>query len=353
MSFWSKRIKNNKGVADALNVDESKIKALKDNRLTIGGATMDRTLKAIEDEKINKAIKDNEMWKWILETDFKAKRLEFGYKTQMDVAKKIGCNSSVISRLETDKSRFKRLSPMLIKVYDFYTNDFNKKIKPYKSDRTRESINKDNRHIWKWYKSTDIRALRISMGLTGYDIAHKIGVAQSCISDLELKRCKTINKTMINAYNFYNNNQKTTKDSELNDTIYDWYTSIEDIPAYRRAFGYSLNRFMATLSLSYDQARTFERHEYKSATPVVIRAYNFYHDESKRLDAIEWEPSTNNTFVANKANELPAKPSVDANDNSKNDDFIKELIKLQYKIDYLEKLNQKYETLIDKLTARL
>lgn len=74
MSFWSKRIKNNKEIAKALNVSEDKIKALKNNELTIGGNTMDKTLKAIEEERINKAIRENDIWKYIQETDFRKKK---------------------------------------------------------------------------------------------------------------------------------------------------------------------------------------------------------------------------------------------------------------------------------------
>lgn len=345
MNFWGKRIKNNRNIADALEVSEDKIKALKDDTLEIKGATLDRTLQAVQDEKINKAIRENEIWRWVQETDFKAKREEFGYNTQKEVARKVKCDSSIICNLENHKERFKRVSPKLIDVYNFYTNDFNKKIKKtYKSDKTREPINKDNRYIWKWYKNTDIRALRLSLGLTGYDIANKIGVAQSCVSDLELKRCKTINKTMINAYNFYNNNQTAVE--EAKDDIYEWYKSIEDLREYRRNFGYSLNKFMSALSLSYDQARTFERHEYKSATPVVMRIYNFYHNEKNRLPKIDWEPSENNAFVVKQDYEASMKSMPNANDSD-------EIAELKAKILYLEKINEKYEALIDKLIARI
>lgn len=345
MNFWSKRIKNNKSIADALEVDEDKIEALKDDRLEIKGETLNKTLKVIEALKINNAIKENEIWKWVQETDFKKKREEFGYKTQKEVARKIKCDSSIICNLEKHKEQFKRVSPKLIDIYNFYTNDFNKKYKKiYKSDRTREQITKDNRYIWNWYKKTDIRALRLSMNLTGYDVAKKIGVAQSCVSDLELKRCKTINKTMINAYNFYNNNETAVE--EAKDDIYEWYKSIEDLKEYRRNFGYSLNKFMSVLSLSYDQARTFERHEYKSATPVVIRIYNFYHNEKNRLPKIDWEPSENNAFVVKQDYEASMKSMLDANDSD-------EIAELKAKIQYLEKINEKYEALIDKLIARI
>ena len=361
MNFWSKRIKNNKSIADALEVNEKKIKALKEDKLEIKGGTLDKTLKAIEDEKINKAIRDNEIWRWVQDTDFKAKRKEFGYKSQVEVARLIGCDVSIICRLETQKERFKKVSPKLIDIYNFYTNDFNKKVKEekvvksakiYTTNMTRENANKDNKSIWKWYKNTDIRALRKSKNLTCNDLAKKINISASCISDLELKKCKRLNKTMIKVYNYLNNNVEEVKDETLEDKIYTWYKSIEDLREYRRNFGYSLNKFMSALNLSYDQARTFERHEYKKATPIVIKIYEFYQDENNRLPKIEWEPNENNTFVEKRDEQLSTNEVADAFEVTKNDEILllENRIKHQeLKIQELELQLRRYEKLIDRL----
>jgi len=354
MSFWSKRIKNKKDLADALNVDESKIDALVNNELEIGGETMNKTLKAIEEERINKAIRESDIWRWIQETDFRQKRLEFGYKTIKEVASIIGISDSTISRLETNKSVYPKLTPSLKKVYEFYQNDFNKNTTNITAkqniDRSNK-INRENKDVWKWYKNTDIKELRKQSGFkTAFDFAGKIDVCPSCISDLEKKKMKRVNKTMMKAYNYFNNNElPIEKDT---DAIYEWYKSIEDLRDYRRKFGYSLNKFMSELNLSYDQARTFERHEYKSATPVVEKIYNFYHDESKRLDAIEWEPTENNVFIAHQDKQLPVEPVVDAPEDTKNDEIaiLEARIKqLELKNEQLEKQLARYEKLIDRL----
>lgn len=195
MSFWSKRIKNKKELADALNVDESKIDALVNNELEIGGDTMNKVLKTIEEEKINKAIRKSDIWRWIQETDFRQKRLEFGYKTIKEVANIIGVSDSTISRLEVNKSVYPKLTPTLKKVYEFYTNDFNK-----------NTTNKENKDIWKWYKSTNIKELRLQKGIkTAFDFANIIKVCPSCVSDLERKNMKRVNDTMIKAYNYFAN----------------------------------------------------------------------------------------------------------------------------------------------------
>ena len=75
--------------------------------------------------------------------------------------------------------------------------------------------------------------------------------------------------------------------------VYDWYLGIEDLKEYRRKFGYSLNRMMAALNISYDQIRDFESHKYQKATPVVCRFYEFYHNEDNRLPEIQLDKLNN------------------------------------------------------------
>ena len=352
MNFWSKRIKNNKDIADALNVDEEKIVALKEGKLEIGGETMNKTLLALEEERMHSAIRDFEIWKWIQETDFRQKRLEFGYKTITEVAKEIGVSTSTLSRLENNKSVYPKLTPILKKVYDFYTNDFNKKVKNTTAkqniDRSKK-VNKENKDVWNWYKETNVKALRLQYNIkTALEFATLLNVCPSCISDLERKSMKRVNQTMIKAYNFFNNIEMPIEEDK--DEVYEWYMSVDDFKQYRRDFGYSLNKFMSELNLSYDQARMFEKKEYKSATPVVVRAYNFYHDESKRLPKIEWEPTENNVFISNRDVQSPSKTEVDARYS---DDKVEDYATLKAKIMYLEKVNEKYETLIDRLINKI
>ena len=356
MAFWNKRIKSVGKTALDLGEEKEKVKALKEGDLEIGGKTMDRVLKTLEEDKIQGLIKKNEIWKWIQETDFRKLRESFGYSSQREVAKLIPCDTSIICNLENHKEKFKMVSPKLMAIYDFYNNDFNKKIKRgsikvYSKDlsnksgfltkedkeavldtlmeyektgditllqgnrdynvkdvskKTKKEIEKEKKAIFKWYKKTNIRELRKSKGYDNlYDLVKPIGVSQSCLSDLELKHFKRVNKTMTNAYYFFNGKQEEleeVKNVDL-DAIYEWYKGIKDLHQFRRDFGYSLNTFMSTLNLSYDQARTFERHDYKSATPIVKKIYDFYHDESNRKKPIVWEPNDNNTYVANKKEE--------------------------------------------------
>ena len=156
---------------------------------------------------------------------------------------------------------------------------------------------------------------------------------------------------MLKAYNYLVNNEVAKKDT-TSDAIYDWYKSIDDFKKYRRDFGYSLNKFMSELNLSYDQARVFENHGYKSATPIVVKIYNFYHNEKNRLPKIDWAPNENNGFIAKQDDELVNKSFADANVITQND----EILLLNNKIKHLELLNEelnkqitRYEKLIDRL----
>lgn len=373
MAFWNKRIKDVGKTALELGEDKTKVKALKDGDLEIEGNTMDRVLKNLEEDKIKRLIKESDIWKWVQETDFRKLREKFGYETQREVAKLIPCDTSIICNLENHKEKFKKVSPKLIEIYNFYSNDFNKNIKVIpggkdydikvlnkgdntghvellpKKDKVKELKGKEKEEntIWKWYKKTDIRALRLSLGYNLYDLVKKIGVSQSCISDLELKHFKRVNKTIKNAYYFYNNiENKIEEPSISDDEIFEWYKSIEDFPTYRREFGYALNKFMGVLNLSYDQARTFERHNYKSVTPIVQKIYDFYHNEDNRLEPIEWTPNKNNTYVENKKEE-PV-------------EYIKEEIKSRFEKNILEGRYEDKPTedvdkdaIIDKLTQEV
>lgn len=367
MSFWSKKIKSTKDAARVLGEDVEKVKALKDGDLEIGGETMDRVVKTLRESEIQDLIKKNDIWKWILDTDFKEKRKEFGYSSQREVAHLIKCDQSIICNLENHKDTFKRLSPKLIDVYNFYTNDFNKKINKKQevpivdavtTKKNKKSDKISKKKILKWYKDTDIRALR---GETSQrDMAIKIGCAQSSLSDIENKRLTgTKLKALKKVYIYFNSGNSLAQQDNL-DKIYNWYTSIEDLREYRRQFGYSSNKMMAMLNASYDQVRDFEKHKYKSATPVVCKFYNFYHDENNRLEPIIWNPSANNVFAGNKQveekEETVEKPAVDIKDIQEEQeaptvmsDKDLRIIELEEKCKSLERQIYMYEKLISKL----
>lgn len=126
MNFWKKRINNKYQVAKDLGISEEKVNELIEGKREIGGDTMDKVLKSIENEKENKIIKRADIIKWYKETDLKQLRLSFGYERQQDLADVIGCDGSTISNIEAKK--VSNTSRVLARLYDFYNNDFNKEI---------------------------------------------------------------------------------------------------------------------------------------------------------------------------------------------------------------------------------
>ena len=91
-SFWSKRIKNKSNVAKQMGVDEEKIQELIEGERQIEGKTMEKMLEVLEDEKINRPIKNLEILQWYKDTDLIKLRESFGYKSQLELSKKIGIN---------------------------------------------------------------------------------------------------------------------------------------------------------------------------------------------------------------------------------------------------------------------
>ena len=51
--FWKRRIKDTKSIANKMGVEEEKIKELVNGEREIEGKTLDKVLKAVEEEKIN------------------------------------------------------------------------------------------------------------------------------------------------------------------------------------------------------------------------------------------------------------------------------------------------------------
>ena len=378
--FWKSRIKNTKRIANKIGVDEEKIQELVDGKREIEGDTFEKVLQAVDEEKINKAIKNVEILQWYKDTDLKQLRLKFGYKSQTALAKALGCDVSVICRYE-NKMNVDKVTGKLEQLYYFFKDDFNKKVNGenknnntsglsvkeekkkkkeifnwYKKTNIRELreeqklttkemadiiglpitclneierkkkksitnyiikvyeyFNKENSNILPvndskaildWYKKTDIRGLRLKEGISQDELSKRIGTSQPCIGDVEMKRTKSVSPTMEKMYNYYNGKNINVvaddvreTDENNNDMIWDWYINTKDLREYGRKFGYSKNKLMAVLNLSYDQIRDFEKHNYKSVTPIVKKIYGFYHNEENRLPEIEWQPDESNTWV--------------------------------------------------------
>lgn len=319
MGLFKRKIKNAFDIARDIGVDEKKVKELVNGEREIRGETMDKVLQSINKSKVERDLEKLNIFQWYQETDLKKLREEFGYKKQAHLSRALKVDNGELNRFENKK--FNKVNNFIIKMYDFYHNDFNKniektqavqnnitanskKVASSKKDITSKNKktvenNVDKEKILDWYLNTDLVKLRGDK--PQFEAAKESGIVQGSFSDLELHKITGCSKNVIKLYNYYhqteseNSHNKEIKnfgeveENKVSDEeIWKWYTETEDLRKYGQDFGWSKNKLMSELNLSYDQIRDFEGHHYKSATPIVRKVYEFYHNEENRKKPIEW-----------------------------------------------------------------
>lgn len=201
MSFWEKRIKSVKKLSNATGIEEQKIKELKEGKREIGGETMEKLLKAINDGKeqttLEKQVKEQEVVDWLNNTDLKQKLEDFGYVSQKECAKAIGIAPSSLNEI------INRLRPNIYtavrqKVYDFFQDDFNKKPKIFDNIDSKKLSDKDK--IKLFFDNNTLKAINNKLGTTDYELASKIGVSRPSLQNFFGGRYKYISLTMKKAY---------------------------------------------------------------------------------------------------------------------------------------------------------
>lgn len=324
MGLFKRKIKNAFDIARDIGVDEKKVKELVNGEREIRGETMNKVLQSINKSKVERDLEKLNIFQWYQETDLKKMREEFGYEKQAHLSRVLKVDNGELNRFENKK--FNKVNNFIIKMYDFYHNDFNKNIEKTqdvkfsnknditansKKDITSENKktvenNVDKEKILDWYLNTDLIKLRGDK--PQFEAAKESGIVQGSFSDLELHKITGCSKNVIKLYNYYHQNDENEKsynsenenfdkkftiikkDEVSDEEIWKWYTETEDLRKYGQDFGWSKNKLMSELNLSYDQIRDFEGHHYKSATPIVRKVYEFYHNEENRKKPIEWTP---------------------------------------------------------------
>lgn len=208
MSIFKRKIKNTFDVARDMGVDEEKIKELKEGERQVEGVTMDKVLQSVNKSQVERNIEKLNIFEWYINTDLKALRKEFGYKNAVALAEVLKIENSGISRAENKK--YDRVNKTIIKLYDFYHNDFNKNIKKEEQIESNEksSIVKDKEKkekIYQWYLDTDIEKLRGN--LSQHEISKKIGMGQSSWCQLERHLVTKYCENMGKIYNYFNGSE--------------------------------------------------------------------------------------------------------------------------------------------------
>ena len=204
MNIFKRKIKNTFDVARDMGVDEEKIKELKEGERQVEGATMDKVLQSVNKSQVERDIEKLNIFEWYNNTDLKALRKEFGYKNATTLAEVLKVEKSAISRAENKK--YNKINKTIIKLYDFYHNDFNKNIKEGEQMESNEksSIVKDKeekKKIYQWYLDTDIEKLRGNLSQKA--ISNLIGMAQSNWCKLERHLVTRYCENMGKIYNYF------------------------------------------------------------------------------------------------------------------------------------------------------
>ena len=218
MNIFKRKIKNTFDVARDMGVDEEKIKELKEGERQVEGTTMDKVLQSVNKSQVERDIEKLNIFEWYNNTDLKALRKEFGYKNATTLAEVLKVEKSAISRAENKK--YNKINKTIIKLYDFYHNDFNKNIKEGEQMESNEksSIVKDKeekKKIYQWYLDTDIEKLRGNLSQKA--ISNLIGMAQSNWCKLERHLVTRYCENMGKIYNYFHGteSQNSLNNEEL------------------------------------------------------------------------------------------------------------------------------------------
>lgn len=208
MSIFKRKIKNTFDVARDMGVDEEKIKELKEGERQVEGVTMDKVLQSVNKSQVERDIEKLNIFEWYKNTDLKALRKEFGYKNAVAVAEVLKIENSSICRAENKK--YDKINKTIIKLYDFYHNDFNRNIKEGEQIESNEksSIVKDKEEkekIYQWYLGIDMKELRGN--LSQQEISKKIGMGQSSWCQLERHLVTRYCENMEKIYNYFHGSE--------------------------------------------------------------------------------------------------------------------------------------------------
>lgn len=205
MSIFKKKIKNTFDVAREVGVDESKIKELKEGDRHITGETMDKVLQSINKSQVERDVEKLNIFEWYKTTDLKALRKEFGYKNAKEVADVLGIYNSSVSRVENKK--YNNVNKAIIKLYDFYHDDFNKKVEkdevqiPAKKEKPLSYSKTKREEVMEWYSGIDLMALRGEYSQK--EISSLVGIPQSSWCALEKQPAVKCTRNIIKLYDYF------------------------------------------------------------------------------------------------------------------------------------------------------
>jgi len=228
MNIWEKmKNKNNNTTYDIskrLGIEEEKVQEIISGEREVATKDMDRVVKAFQ----TKPEKVVPIERTLMEQFFKENKLtdlknKFGYNKISEMTKDIGVANSTLYRVNNEKD-IKLLSNRNIKkIYDFFQNDFNRKIKKKNKNKIHTTkypqvdYEELPEEVREWFENTDINQLLVKRKMTKKQLLKKIGftygyyaILCDVICHRESKRCQ--NAYIIQKlYDYFNNKQDYKK----------------------------------------------------------------------------------------------------------------------------------------------
>ena len=232
MNIWEKlKRESNKSTYDIskeIGIEEEKVKEILNGEREVATEDMDRVVKAFQTKP--EAVAPIE--RTLMEEFFKENKLndlknKFGYKKVIELANDIGVANSTLYRVNSEKD-IKLLSNRNIKkIYDFFQNNFNKKVTVEKHIKNKNKIHTTKypqvdyeelpEEVREWFENTDINQLLVKRKMTKKQLLKKIGFTYGYYAILCDVICHRENKRCQNAYiiqklyDYFNNKQDYKK----------------------------------------------------------------------------------------------------------------------------------------------
>jgi len=238
-NFWTKKYnkinKSTYDIAQELNVSEDKIKEIINGEREVPHDDVDRVVQSFSTNKLKVSSMERAlMEQYFKENDIDELIAKFGYKSRIDLGNAIGTSNTTIARCKN--SGIKTLSDNLLKkVYDFFQNEWNIKVKDKddkkvtkkgKFEKTHYYIlsrDKISDEILNWYENANFNQLLKKNKLNQKQLLFKLGFDWGYYATL----CRILNKkikhgnfiAIVQLYNYFHKkellNVTATTEEEL------------------------------------------------------------------------------------------------------------------------------------------
>ena len=356
MNIWEKMRKKNNltrvEIANEMGISEEKVKEVENNMREMPKGKIDDYMGAIYKSNKERKMKIAQAKIWWKDFDLVKGIKDFGFKSQREFAKDFGCGQPTVSEWCNKKRPVG--TPMLLKLYYFFNNEFNKKIdnKP----RIELNIGKaiEDIDLDEWYANYDFKKALKEYGLNQGDIAKAINKPYSTAS-MWLNKTAYSNKGKKLLYDYFskletpkNENVKTPIDIMEQDynKMLEWYVNTDLISLLKEK-----NLTQKELSRKLDLPSSTLNNWFRKTIITkrgVETLYNMFNVPVEQDKAIEEQPIISVDETSKIIEDTPTYTISATIDTPIEEDTTEEdLCRLKEENERLKKQLARYEMLID------